>query len=111
MNITQVSKDCEFLAVHVDTTSFASSRQHREFIEQINSLAESTGKKVIVLDNGIKLEQLADDDLRAAGLVRADFIDLAFANGGYIKGNPHGIQCHGFINGYPAYSPKEESNV
>lgn len=37
--------------------------------------------------------------------------DLEFAKGGYIKGNPQGVQCHGFINGYPAYSPKEESNV
>lgn len=73
MDITQVDKDCEFLAIHANTASFTSSRQHREFIEQMNTLAESTGKKVLVLENGIKLEQLTDEDLRAVGLVRADF--------------------------------------
>lgn len=114
MDITQVNKDCEFLAVHVDTTMFASSRQHRDFMKQIKSLAESTRKKVVVLDNGIKLEQLTDDDLRAAGLVRADFSGLAFASGGYIKGDPEGvpagIQHHSSINGQLTELLKEDGN-
>lgn len=73
MEVQEISADCEIIVARCDTTQFTSTHQQEALLSQLNALADQSGKKVIFLDSCIQIEQLSDEELRKAGLVRADF--------------------------------------